>query len=202
MKKVVGLGIVALLIIAVVGGGTWAYFSDFESSTGNVLMAGTLDVGLSNTAGLATGSITETWNADNWAPGSTENGTLYISDSGTIDIKTLTLVFSYTSVDTSGRPTNIKLNDPLQDTDSFDKMITVSRAIWKGYDLDENLTDQIVGLTLFQLNNAPVTLSAVESLQAGEQGALDIEFYFDSNATNGCQGNKIDVTVTVTGTQN
>ncbi|MFC1860572.1 TasA family protein [Chloroflexota bacterium] len=44
MKKIVGLAITALLVMGLVGGGTWAYFSDVEVSTGNVLSAGTLDL--------------------------------------------------------------------------------------------------------------------------------------------------------------
>ncbi len=44
MKKILGLGVVAILVMAMVGGGTWAYFSDTESSTGNAVTAGTLDL--------------------------------------------------------------------------------------------------------------------------------------------------------------
>jgi len=44
MKKILGLTIAALLVMALVGGGTWAYFSDVETSTGNTFVAGTLDL--------------------------------------------------------------------------------------------------------------------------------------------------------------
>ena len=46
MKKIFGLTIAALMVMGLVGGGTWAYFSDTETSTGNVLTAGTLDLNL------------------------------------------------------------------------------------------------------------------------------------------------------------
>ena len=46
MKKILGLTIAALLVMAMVGGGTWAYFSDTETSGANVLSAGTLDLTL------------------------------------------------------------------------------------------------------------------------------------------------------------
>ena len=44
MKKLLGLTIAALLIMGLVGGGTWAYFSDTETATGNTLTAGTLNL--------------------------------------------------------------------------------------------------------------------------------------------------------------
>jgi predicted ribosomally synthesized peptide with SipW-like signal peptide len=44
MKKIIGLTVAALMVMGLVGGGTWAYFSDTESSTGNVFAAGTLDL--------------------------------------------------------------------------------------------------------------------------------------------------------------
>jgi len=44
MKKLLGLTIAALLIIGMVGGGTWAYFSDVETSGANTLTAGTLNL--------------------------------------------------------------------------------------------------------------------------------------------------------------
>jgi len=44
MKKILGLTIAALLVMGLVGGGTWAYFTDVETSTGNTFAAGTLDL--------------------------------------------------------------------------------------------------------------------------------------------------------------
>jgi predicted ribosomally synthesized peptide with SipW-like signal peptide len=53
MKKIIGLSIAALLIIGIVGVGTFAYFSDTAASTGNTWIAGTLVLG-EVTAGSAT----------------------------------------------------------------------------------------------------------------------------------------------------
>jgi predicted ribosomally synthesized peptide with SipW-like signal peptide len=44
MKKIMGLTIAALLIMGMVAGGTWAYFSDTETSSANTITAGTLDL--------------------------------------------------------------------------------------------------------------------------------------------------------------
>ena len=44
MKKILGLTVAALLVMGLVGGGTWAYFTDVETSTGNTFATGTLDL--------------------------------------------------------------------------------------------------------------------------------------------------------------
>jgi len=44
MKKVIGLTLAAILIAGIAGGGTWAFFSDSETSQNNTLTAGTLDL--------------------------------------------------------------------------------------------------------------------------------------------------------------
>ena len=49
MKKIIGLSIAALLIIGIVGVGTFAYFSDTATSTGNTWTAGTLVLSESTT---------------------------------------------------------------------------------------------------------------------------------------------------------
>ena len=45
MKKILGLTIAALLVMALVGGGTWAYFSDVETTSDSTLTAGIMDLG-------------------------------------------------------------------------------------------------------------------------------------------------------------
>jgi spore coat-associated protein N len=46
MKKIIGLSVAALLIIGIIGGATFAYFSDTESSVDNTLTAGILDLNI------------------------------------------------------------------------------------------------------------------------------------------------------------
>jgi spore coat-associated protein N len=197
MKKILGLSIAALLIIAIVGVGTWAYFSDTEASTGNSLIAGTLDLGLSNTDNMSNAGITSTWSSTDWAPGSSSNGTLYISNDGTIDVTSLTVSFDYTAVDTSARPATISGSPwTTVPTDYFDQMVTATTATLNGTPVAA-----IEGLTLAELKAAgAITLPG--GLTHGTTVPLFLEFTFGSSATNGCQGNSVDVTVSVTGTQN
>lgn len=70
MKKILGLAIAAVLLLATVAGATMAYFTDTESSTGNVITAGTLDL-----VPAASGSITQgTYSAGTYAASSTALG--------------------------------------------------------------------------------------------------------------------------------
>jgi spore coat-associated protein N len=79
MKKIVGLTMALLLVIGLVGVGTYAYFSDTESSTGNTLTAGTLDL---NIDGGNTAVITFT--ASDVAPGDSGTGSSTLANVGTI----------------------------------------------------------------------------------------------------------------------
>ncbi len=60
MKKIFGLAISAILVIALAVGGTMAYFNDTETSTGNVFTAGTIDLEV-NTENPWTSTIDGDW---------------------------------------------------------------------------------------------------------------------------------------------
>ncbi len=82
MKKILGLTIAALLVMALVGGGTWAYFSDPEQTDTNVLTAGILD--LTRDGGNATTAFLTT-SVSNVAPGdSNSDSTLLANTGGTL----------------------------------------------------------------------------------------------------------------------
>ncbi|GAH38609.1 unnamed protein product [marine sediment metagenome] len=89
MKKILGLTVAALLVMGLVGGGTWAYFTDVETSTGNVLTAGTLNLDLTDTSDDGTESEVATWVFPAIAPGLSGGGGagngLTISNTGTLN---------------------------------------------------------------------------------------------------------------------
>ncbi len=90
MKKILGLTIAFMLLIGMGGIGTWAYFQDTETSTGNVLAAGTLDLKTDTLDG-----VTQTLYAINLKPGDSVSGSITLKNAGTVDGSTLDLVFSY-----------------------------------------------------------------------------------------------------------
>jgi len=82
VKKIIGLTIAALLVVGLVGGATWAYFSDVETSSDNTLTAGTLDL---NMAGGDTDVKILTTNIDNVAPDDSGSDTCILANVGTLD---------------------------------------------------------------------------------------------------------------------
>ncbi len=79
MKKILGLTVAAMLVMGLVGGGTWAFFSDPETSTGNTLGAGTLDLQVdSGDAAVTTLSVATAYPGDSGSGNTTlyNNGSL------------------------------------------------------------------------------------------------------------------------------
>ncbi len=64
MKKIIGLTIAALLIIGIVGAGTFAYFGDTETSTSNTFTAGTLNLVATTNGTSSTAHIVVTAGGD------------------------------------------------------------------------------------------------------------------------------------------
>ena len=79
MKKILGLTVAALLVIGLVASGTWAYFSDTESSTNNSLVAGTLDLNIDGGDTAVT-----TFSVSNVAPGDSGSGSSTLANAGNL----------------------------------------------------------------------------------------------------------------------
>jgi predicted ribosomally synthesized peptide with SipW-like signal peptide len=90
MKKIIGLTVAAMMVMGLVGGGTWAYFSDPEVSGQNLFAAGTLDLevgGGSDTSYQLFASLS------NKKPGDSGNGTVALDYAGSLN-GTLNVQFS------------------------------------------------------------------------------------------------------------
>lgn len=195
MKKILGLTVAAILVIGLVGGGTWAYFSDTEETTGNIFSAGTLDLGVANSIGTnPTGSTSATFAASDLYPGSTAgSGTLYVYNAGGVDMASVELSFSLAGY-TENSPSSVDDYDLNTGTDNLTNMIIATDVKWNGVDvvaLENQSIEQLIAM-------APVNLGG---LTAGQELALSIEWTFSATATNGCQGDSVDLTVSLTGNQ-
>jgi predicted ribosomally synthesized peptide with SipW-like signal peptide len=100
MLKILGLGAALIIIIATVSVGTYAYFNDVETSTGNVISAGTLNLipaqvgnytlnGSSGSMSASPSALGDgvdghiTWS--NVSPGQSGTTTFTLYNSGTVD---------------------------------------------------------------------------------------------------------------------
>ena len=83
MKKILGLTVGALLVIAMVGGATWAYFSDSESTVDNTFTAGTLDLTRDTFSGVTDAFLTNV-EVGNVAPGDSNSDYSTLANGGTL----------------------------------------------------------------------------------------------------------------------
>lgn len=108
LKKKLGLGIAsAALGISLVGGGTFAYFNDVET-TNNTFAAGTLDLAVNPTTII---------DVNNIKPGDRMSRTFKLENNGSLDISKVLIMTDYEVVNKAGAPANI---------DDFGKHIRVN----------------------------------------------------------------------------
>lgn len=127
MKKKLGLSMVSgMLGLALIGGGTFAYFSDQEN-TNNTFAAGTLDLSVDQEAII---------NIDNLKPGDTMLREFSLSNDGSLEIENVNLETNYSVTDLNGD------ND-----DDFGKHINVN-FLWNW----DQESEPVFETTLYELN--------------------------------------------------
>jgi spore coat-associated protein N len=149
IKKKLGLGIAsAALGLSLIGGGTYAYFSDTEV-TNNTFAAGTLDLSVNPTTIV---------NVDNLKPGDIIVREFELINNGSLDISSIDLITNYTVNDAKGD----------NGSDDFGKHIKVLflENVDKTGDgwVIGDYNDVVAETTLYDLKN--MTPDAVENLQS------------------------------------
>ncbi|MFC1943117.1 TasA family protein [Chloroflexota bacterium] len=185
MKRILGLTIAFLLLIGMTGIGTWAYFTDVESSTGNVLAAGTLDLKTDDVDG-----VTQTLFATNMQPGdnvTSENITLKNIGSGAG--VTLDLAFSYIENDSSPNPADMSAN-------ATAAVIELTTLNYDGASLLSSVSDNNTNgyKDVEDLKNAD--LSGQSGINASASKKFEIAVQLRSDANKDFQADGIDVTMT------
>lgn len=128
IKKQLGVGVMsAALGLSLIGGGTYAYFSDSQV-TSNTFAAGTLDLAA---------DPTEIISVDNIKPGDSMIRTFELENNGSLDISKVFLETNYTVIDTKS-----------DNTKDFGKFIEVEFL----YNADK-LDEVIYSATLAELQN-------------------------------------------------
>ena len=187
MKKILGLTIVAMLLIGMTGIGTWAYFTDTESSTGNQMAAGTLDLKTDDADG-----VTQTLFATNMQPGdnvTSENITL--KNNGSVAGATLDMVFSYVESDNSPNPVNMSAN-------ATAAVLEVTALNYGGSSLLSLVSDNNSNTykDVEDLKNA--NLSGQSGINPAATKDFDIAVFLRTETGNNFQADGIDITITFT----
>ncbi|MDM5187574.1 CalY family protein [Bacillus sp. DX4.1] len=180
IKKKLGMGIAsAVLGASLIGGGTFAYFSDKEV-TNNTFAAGTLDLSVDPTTII---------DVDNIKPGDTMTRDFQLINNGSLDIKTVKLLTDYKVIDAKG-----------DNKEDFGKHIRVN-FFWNW----DKLSEPIFSTTLADLK--AMSPDAVEEsifagwfaenggLQHGDSDYLWVQYEFVDNGQdqNQFQGDKLEL---------
>lgn len=167
-KKRLGMGIMSgMLGLSLIGGATYAYFSDTETTT-NTFAAGTLDLSVNPTVMI---------DVDNLQPGDSMTRTFELINNGSLDIKNVTLKTDSTVIDAKGN-----------NTEDFAKHIQVEFL----YNLDK-LNEVVYETTLADLKNMTpdaiaknifIPIIGEEGLATGTLDDLVVKFNFVDNGSN------------------
>lgn len=186
VKKRLGMGMMSAVVgLGLIGGGTFAYFSDSEQ-TNNTFAAGTLDLSVEPTEIIA---------IDNMKPGDSIIRDFELQNNGSLDIDKVYLETDYTVEDAEG-----------DNTEDFGEHIQVEFL----YNADK-LDEVVYETTLAELKD--MTPEAVnqhifdpileeQGLPAGTSDDLVVKFNFlDNGDQNQFQGDSLNLTWTFTATQ-
>ncbi|MFC2021125.1 TasA family protein [Chloroflexota bacterium] len=185
MKIILGLTIALLLIISMASIGTWAYFSDIETSADNMFAAGTLDLKTDDVDG-----VSQTLLASNLAPGGTVGPeTITLKNSGSLPGSSLDLSFSYLESDISPNPVDLS-------ADATAAVIEVSTLNYGGSSLLGSVSDNNSNSykDIQDLYSANLTgQSGINALSAKD---FEIAIQLRSDVNKDFQADGIDITMT------
>ena len=145
-SKIALSGLSILASLALIGGATFAYFSDVGTSTGNVFGAGTFDLKLGDDNESVKDDIDTTWNNTNMAPGTNPiTATLKLRNSGTV----------------IGNNVHLKAENVITDTgytesQPMSKLLEITAATYDGVDILSLIPDTN-GNTIKDLNDLEVS---------------------------------------------
>jgi len=211
VKKLL-LSILAIfLVIGLVGAGTFAWFQDTETSTGNTFTAGTMDLKVSDwDEGFGDG-VSATWTMPNMTPGVTTVGPFSVSlqNSGSIAADHVEISFSH-SIDEQTNPPG---QNPVE-SDTNPNSVAADLAKWIEI-TSITYTDGFSGTLTDANGNGFLDLDDLTwAVNAAEGGPLDnlsppppnssgtrtfqMTLKFNAGATNDIQGDILTTTVTFT----
>lgn len=198
MKKILGLTVAAMMVMAMVGAGTWAFFNDTETSSANILSAGTLDLTLdggNDDVQLLTASIGDIY------PGDSGNATAVLKNigslAGELEIE-FSAIANTESTGTTGTSTATGTTTTMIDS----ALIGGSADDWVGFSLEmTGGTNGNIGqrrlITASDESSGQITVASTFSsaTESGDTYALVTEYELDT--TNGAGNGELGAAVTM-----
>lgn len=179
LKKKLGRGVAsAVLGAALIGGGTFAFFSDKEVSN-NTFAAGTLDLVANPTTII---------NVDNLKPGDTVKRDFKLENKGSLDIKKVLLQTDYSVVDAKG--------DNKEDFGKYIKVIFLRNVDKHETVVKETTLDKLKNDTVTAVDNDLIAWFWDEKgISAGKSDEFTVKFEFVDNGKNQneFQGDKLQL---------
>ena len=188
MKKLVALSLALITVFGMISVATFAYFTDKETSSGNRMVAGTLDLKTNEADG-----VSRTLYATGMSPGATVGPiTITLKNAGTTNGATLDIVFSYAESD------DITNNVVNKTADATAAVLQVTALTYDGADLLVTLTDTNGNgyVDVQDLKNA--NLTGQIGLAAGAAKSFVIAVRLRSETGKDFQADGITVTMTFT----
>ncbi len=202
MKKILGLTLAALVTIALIGGSTWAYFSDVESSTNNSLTAGVLDLNIDGY-----NEAVNTFSVTGKAPGDSGNGFSTLTNVGDFGGE---LDITFSAITNTGGTGGTQYEDGIGDLGGVAEMavyIDVDQShSWNTDDIGLKSSDNshftnsgATPLDWAVINNYDSKkFDAVETMAAAAAHDLVLEWRIPTTADNSIQGDSVSCNVTIT----
>ena len=206
------------LVAALVGAGLYAYFSDTETSSGNIFTAGTLDLKLSHSStGPWIDGVTATWTLSDMKPrDETSLARVFFKNFGSVPSSTMTITCEY-SVEEETNPVESD-TDPYtnEHPDEMAKYMVITWMKDRNDEVDINfLTGENNGypsneewkisdmdgdgrITLYDLKMDTLVNLPSPDTQTNEITQLDMKIMFDTSAGNDFQGDIFSLTMIFT----
>ena len=204
MKKLLLSMLATFLVIGLVGAGTYAWFQDTETSTGNTFTAGTMDLKVSDwDEGFGDG-VSATWTMSNMEPGVTTVGPLSVNlqNSGTIAADHVEISFSHSITDTPDVESDTNPNSVPADMAEWIEITLMTyngTNFLTGYtDANDNSFFDLEDVTLPPYTGVGGLLDDRLAPTGGGTRTFTMALKFNAGATNDIQGDILTTTVTFT----
>ena len=187
MKKILGLSLVLVVVIGIIGIGTFAYFTGIDTSSGNSFVSGTLELKTNNLEG-----VTQTLYATGMSPGATVGpSTITLKNVGTSNGTTMDIVFSYAESDGSPNIVN-------KTADEVAAVMEVTNLDYGGSNILGSVSDHNSNgyIDIYDLKNADLT--GLIGLDAGASKDFDISVQLRNTTGSEFQADGINLTMTFT----